>query len=61
MNRVGKMYRLANGYGVCKCECYNGYQMQYYWTIWKPNGEHYMTCGSRDEAFEIASHLKGET
>ena len=60
MNRISKMYRLKNGYGIVKCECYDGYNMQYFWTIWNPEGRHYMNCGSYEEAYEIAKNLKGE-
>ena len=60
MNRVGKTYVLKNGYSICKCECYDGYNMQYFWTIWRPDSSHYMNCGSYDEAYELASHLVRE-
>ena len=52
-----KEYRLKNGYKLLKAECYDGYNTQTYWQIYKPNGEHYMNCGSYREAYELASHL----
>lgn len=57
MFAASKMYRLKNGYGIQKRECYDGFQTRYRWTIWSPNGSVYMNCGSYDEAYEIASHL----
>ena len=56
--RVGKLYRLKNGYSISKGECYDGYNMQYFWCVWKPDGNLYLSCGSYDEAYELASHLK---
>lgn len=57
LNRIGKLYRLSNGYSISKTECYDGYQMQYRWTIWGKDGRPYMHCGSYEEAYEIARHL----
>ena len=34
MELIGKMYHLRNGYAVCKARCYDGYTMQYFWTVW---------------------------
>lgn len=57
MNRISKLYTLKNGYSIAKCECYDGYNMQYFWVIWTPSGKHYMNCGSYEEAHELASNL----
>lgn len=57
MNRVGRLYKLKNGYGVSKCECYDGYNMQYFWAIFTPSGEHYKNCKSYEEAYLLASKL----
>lgn len=58
MERAGKTYRFRNGYSICKCKLYNGYEMDYFWVIWMPTGEHYMTCHSYEEAKELATNLK---
>lgn len=58
--RVGKLYALKNGYKISKAKCYDGYIMQYFWSIWSPDGSLYMSCGSFEEAYEVASHLVAE-
>ncbi len=58
LNRIGKLYTLKNDYKIAKCECYNGFEMQYSFTIFNPNGTVYMSCKSWNEAYELASHLK---
>lgn len=60
MNRVGKSYRLRNGYEISKCECYNGYQNTYFWCVFAPNGDFYKNCGSYEEAYKCASSLKAK-
>lgn len=57
MNQIGKMYKLKNGYKICKTSWYDGCNMRYYWSVWSPNGEIYMNCGSYAEAMELASNL----
>jgi hypothetical protein len=57
---MNKVYRLKNGYSISKNEFYDGYNMNVRWCIWSPNGKLYMSCGSYSEAYELASHLKGE-
>jgi hypothetical protein len=32
--------------------------MDYFWVVWMPTGEHYMTCRNYDEAKELAISLK---
>lgn len=58
MNCIGKRYVLKNGYSIRKAECYDGYQMRYFWTVWTPDGNHYMNCGSYNEAYELAKRSK---
>ena len=58
--RAGKNYRLKNGYSICKTQFYDCYNVQYRWAIWTPKGELYMSCGSYNEAYELASSLKAE-
>ena len=58
MNAVGKAYRLKSGYSIRKMSCYDGYDIRYFWTIWSPEGNHYINCGSYEEAYELASNLR---
>lgn len=60
MATFNKVYHLHNGYSISQMECYDGYMTQRRWAIWKPSGELYMSCGSYNEAFELAKHLRGE-
>lgn len=60
LERCGKLYTLKNGYSICKAKCYDGYNMQYLWSIWRPDGQLYMSCVSYEEAYELASHLVAE-
>ena len=57
---MGKTYTLKNGYKIAVIEAYNGYEMVKSWGIWKPDGSLYLSCGTYQEAYELASHLVEE-
>lgn len=60
MEKVGKTYRLKNGYGIAKCRLYDGYTMQYFWGIFKPdNTIHSGNYQSYEKAYEVAKDLRG--
>ena len=58
MEYRSKTYRFGNGYSTAKVGFYDGYNMNYYWAIFSPNGEVYMKCGSYEEARDIIKTLK---
>jgi len=57
MERVGKTYTLKNGYKIARCRCYDGFKMQYFFTVFTPDESNYRGCiDSWDRAYELASH-----
>lgn len=54
MNTVGKIYRFKNGRSVAKCECYDGYTMQYFWMVFNCDGSPMKKAKSFTDAAEIA-------
>ena len=57
MERVGKTYTLKNGYKIAKCRCYDGFEMQYFFTVFTPDESDYRgNIGSWERAYELASH-----
>lgn len=48
------------GCTIKRMECYDGYNMQYYYIIFAPTGEEYMRCGSYKEALEMATHYSNK-
>lgn len=60
VSRGAREYKLRNGYSIAKTECYDGYTMQYQWSVFAPGGQLYMSCGSYQEAYKLASHLVEE-
>lgn len=60
MERVSKTYILRNGYRIAKCKLYDGYEMQYFWSIFNPdNTIHSGNYQSYEKAYEIAKNLRG--
>ena len=57
MEIFSKTYTLKNGYKINKQKFYDGHQSELRWCIWKPTGEFYMSCGSYEKAYNIASKL----
>ncbi len=60
VEREGKLYTLKNGYSISKAKCYDGYNIQRFWSIWSPDGSLYRSCVSYEEAYELASNLVAE-
>ena len=55
MELIGRMYRLRNGYSVCKAKLYNGFTTEYFWTVWNSKGELYGgNFQSYEEAYAVA-------
>ena len=58
METIGKMYRLKNGYSISKARLYNGFEMQYFWTVWNSKGELYSgNFQSYEKAYAFAKSL----
>lgn len=58
MNLIGKTYTLRNGNKISKAECYDGYDMRYFWVVMNKGGKVVASnLGSYEKAYKIASDL----